>query len=96
MAFTLDYPPFIGPLIGTVLPTALAVVQFQDMGSVLLVPVGLDLLQVLLGSVVEPRLAGSQRGLAPFLVLFAVFFWSLVWGPPGALIGAPILTACRS
>jgi predicted PurR-regulated permease PerM len=27
------------------------------------------------------------------MVLFAVFFWSLLWGIPGALIGVPILIA---
>lgn len=93
MAFTLTYLPFIGRLTATVLPSALAVVQFQDIGSVLLVLVGLDLVQVLLGSVLEPRLADSQLGLSPFLLLFALFFWALVWGPPGAFIGVPILIA---
>ncbi|MCS6779532.1 MAG: AI-2E family transporter [Geminicoccaceae bacterium] len=93
MAFTLNYLPFIGPLIATVLPTALAIVQFQDLGTVLLVLLGLNLVQVLLGSVLEPRLAGSQLGLSPFLVLLAVFFWALVWGLPGAFIGVPILIA---
>lgn len=93
MAFTLNYLPFIGPLIATVLPTAVAVVQFQSPGPVLVVLLGLNSIQVVLGSLLEPRLAGAQVGLSPFVVLFAVFFWALVWGLPGAFIGVPILIA---
>lgn len=93
MAFTLNYLPFIGPLLATVLPTAIAVVQFQDLATVLLLFLGLNLIQVVLGSLLEPRLAGARLGLSPFLVLLAVFFWAIVWGLPGAFIGVPILIA---
>lgn len=93
MAFTLNFLPFIGPLLATVLPTLLALVQFQDLATVLLVLVGLNLVQILLGSLLEPRLAGSRIGLSPFLVLLAVFLGASVWGLPGAFLGVPVLIA---
>ena len=31
--------------------------------------------------------------MSPFLVLFAVFFWTLLWGIAGAFIGVPIVIA---
>lgn len=93
MAFALNYLPFIGPLVATVLPTLLALVQFQALGPTLVVLLGLNLVQTLLGSWLEPRLAGARLGLSPFLVLLAVFLGALVWGIAGAFLGVPVLIA---
>ena len=38
-------------------------------------------------------MAGATLSLSPFLVLFAVFFWSFLWGISGAFIGVPIVIA---
>jgi predicted PurR-regulated permease PerM len=56
--------------------------------------VGLNVIQFLIGSYLEPRIAGAALSLSPFLVLFAVFFWAFLWGLPGAFIGVPIVIAC--
>jgi predicted PurR-regulated permease PerM len=53
----------------------------------------LNLIQFLVGSYLEPRIAGSALSISPFLVLFAVFFWTFVWGIAGAFIGVPIVIA---
>jgi predicted PurR-regulated permease PerM len=50
-------------------------------------------IQFLVGSYLEPRMAGAALSLSPFLVLFAVFFWTFLWGIPGAFIGVPIVIA---
>lgn len=96
MAFALNYLPFIGPLVATVLPTLLALVQFQAVGLTLVVLVGLNLVQTFLGSWLEPRLAGARLGLSPFLVLLAVFLGALVWGIAGAFLGVPMLIAAAT
>lgn len=38
-------------------------------------------------------MAGSTLSISPSLVLFAVFFWTFVWGIAGAFIGVPIVIA---
>jgi hypothetical protein len=43
----------------------------------------LNLIQFLIGSYLEPRIAGAALALSPFVVLFAVFFWGLSLGHPG-------------
>jgi AI-2 transport protein TqsA len=53
----------------------------------------LNLIQFVVGSYVEPRVAGSAVAVSPFLVLFAVFFWTFMWGLFGAFIGVPITIA---
>jgi AI-2 transport protein TqsA len=93
IAFVLNYIPFLGPMIATLFPTAFTAAQFASWQMPLVMFVGLNLIQLVIGSYIEPRIAGARLALSPFLVLFAVFFWALLWGIPGAFIGVPILIA---
>lgn len=93
MAFTLNYIPFIGPLIATLLPTLFAMAQFDSWQAVLIVFASLNLIQFVVGSYLEPRIAGAALSMSPFVVLFSVFFWSYLWGILGAFIGVPIAIA---
>jgi AI-2 transport protein TqsA len=93
IAFVLNYIPFIGPLIATVFPTLFAIAQFESWRLALIVFLCLNLIQFLIGSYLEPRIAGAALSISPFAILFAVFFWSFLWGLPGAFIGVPIVIA---
>jgi AI-2 transport protein TqsA len=93
IAFVLNYIPFIGPLIATIFPTLFAIAQFESWQLALIVFLCLNLIQFLIGSYLEPRIAGAALSVSPFLILFAVFFWSFLWGIPGAFIGVPIVIA---
>jgi AI-2 transport protein TqsA len=98
IAFALNYIPFIGPFIATLFPTLLAMAQFASWQAVLGVFVCLNIIQFVVGSYVEPRVSGAVLAISPSLVLFAVFFWTFLWGLFGAFIGVPIaigvLTFC--
>ncbi len=93
MAFALNYIPFIGSLIATVFPTLFAVAQFDTWQSAVLVFACLQTIQFMVGSYLEPLIAGSVLSMSPFLVLFSVFFWTFLWGLFGAFIGVPIVIA---
>lgn len=93
MAFALNYIPFIGPLFATVLPTLFAVAQFDVWQNAIVVFACLNVIQFMVGSYLEPLIAGSILSMSPFLVLFAVFFWTFLWGISGAFIGVPIVIA---
>jgi AI-2 transport protein TqsA len=93
IAFALNYIPFIGPLVATVLPTLFAIAQFEAWQNAILVFGCLNLIQFLVGSYLEPRIAGSVLSMSPFMVLFAVFFWTFLWGIAGSFIGVPIVIA---
>ena len=92
-AFALNFIPFLGPLFATMLPTLFAIVQLENFLVPLGIFVGLNVVQFLIGSYLEPRVAGDQLSISPFLVLFAVFMWSMLWGIAGAFIGVPVLIA---
>jgi predicted PurR-regulated permease PerM len=53
----------------------------------------LNLIQFLVGSYLEPRIAGNALSISPFVVLFAVLFWTALWGIAGTFIGVPIVIA---
>jgi predicted PurR-regulated permease PerM len=90
LAFVLNFIPFIGSFVATLLPTLFAAAQFESLYAALVVFIGLNLLQFVIGSYLEPRVAGTAVSVSPFMVLVAVFFWGLLWGIAGAFIGVPI------
>ncbi|WP_395336421.1 AI-2E family transporter [Novosphingobium sp. BL-8H] len=99
IAFALNYIPFVGPFIATLLPTLLAMLQFDSWHTVIIVFLCLNVIQFVVGSYIEPQVAGNVLSMAPPLVLFAIFLWTFLWGLLGTFIGVPItiaiLTFCR-
>lgn len=93
IAFTLNYIPFMGPFVATLLPSIYALAQFGSPEAAIFIFAGLNVIQFVIGSYIEPRVAGYALAMSPFLVLFSVFFWSFVWGVFGAFIGVPITIA---
>lgn len=93
IAFVLNYIPFIGPLFATVFPTLFAFAQFESWKLAIAVFACLNAIQFFIGSYLEPRIAGATLSISPFVVLFAVFFWSFLWGIAGAFMGVPIVIA---
>ncbi|WP_273794551.1 AI-2E family transporter [Brucella intermedia] len=98
VAFILNFIPFLGPLVATLLITAFAFTHFANWQMALMVFIGLNIVQSVIGSVIEPRLTGKTISLSPFATLFSVFAWGSLWGVFGAFIGVPItivaLTFC--
>ena len=93
IAFVLNFIPFIGSFIATLLPTLFAAAQYESLSSAAWAFIGLNVVQFVVGSYIEPRVAGAAVSVSPFMVLFAVFFWAMLWGIAGAFIGVPILIA---
>jgi predicted PurR-regulated permease PerM len=91
LAFALNYIPFIGSFVATLLPALFAIAQLDTWQAVILVFVGLSAIQFLIGNYIEPLVAGAALSISPLIVVFAVFFFGFLWGIPGALIGVPIM-----
>jgi predicted PurR-regulated permease PerM len=91
IAFVLNYVPFIGSFVATLLPTLFALAQFASWQVSLTVFVCLNVIQFVVGSYIEPRVCGTVLAISPIVVLAAVFFWTFLWGLPGAFIGVPIV-----
>ena len=99
IAFALNYIPFLGPWVATILPALFAMAQFDTWQPIIILVLGLFVIQFVIGNYLEPLVAGAALAISPLAVIFAVFFWSFLWGIPGAFIGVPvtiaILTLCE-
>jgi predicted PurR-regulated permease PerM len=99
IAFALNYIPFLGPFVATILPALFAMAQFDSWQTIVIVFLGLFAIQFTIGNYLEPLVAGAALAISPLTVIFAIFFWSFLWGIPGAFIGVPvtiaILTLCE-
>jgi AI-2 transport protein TqsA len=93
IAFVLNYIPFIGPFVATLFPTLLAMTYFGSWQAILGIFVGLNIIQFTVGSYIEPLVSGGVLSISPFVVLFAIFFWTFLWGLIGTFIGVPITLA---
>ncbi len=52
-------------------------------------------IQMVIGNGIEPKLMGEGLQLHPVTVLLALSFWTLLWGPIGAILAVPITAGIR-
>jgi AI-2 transport protein TqsA len=88
--FLLNYIPTIGSMLGILLPTLLAVVQFATIGPVLAVIIGGGATQFLIGNIIEPRLMGTSLNISPLVVLISLAVWGSIWGLAGMFLSVPL------
>lgn len=86
----LNYIPYVGSLLGVLLPVALSLAQFGSFATTLILATLLIGAQTYVGNVLEPRMIGRQLNLSPFVVLAALSFWTALWGVPGAILAIPM------
>jgi predicted PurR-regulated permease PerM len=86
----LNFVPYVGSVLGAVLPALMAVVQFDDLGTVMTLLVSLTALQFAIGNFLDPYVMGNSLNLSPFAILVSLAVWSELWGVPGAFLAVPI------
>jgi predicted PurR-regulated permease PerM len=90
LVFVLNFIPTIGSILGTLLPAAFALVQFQDVGPAALLMVILGAIQFTIGNVVLPRLAGDTLNLSLTVTVLCLFVWGALWGVTGMFLAVPL------
>jgi len=90
LVFILNFIPYLGPFISSLLPAVLAVFQFGDLMHFVYVFVVLEGIQVILGNFVQPKMMGKSMNISPLAVLVALAFWSSIWGVVGMILAVPI------
>jgi predicted PurR-regulated permease PerM len=88
--FLLNYVPYVGSLVATFLPSAFAVFQFQSFSIFVWVFLGIQVVQILIGNILEPKVMGKTLNLSPLGVLTALTFWGMIWGVMGMILSVPI------
>jgi predicted PurR-regulated permease PerM len=91
----LHFIPYVGPAVGLVLPTAMALLQYGNAKNVLIVAGIYVALVSLQGNVVDPIFLGKQLRLSSIVVFVGSLFWFWIWGPVGLFLAVPLLSSIR-
>jgi len=95
-AFVLNFIPNVGSVISTLLPLPVVALNPEVSTTVAVLAIAIPgALQFAIGNVLEPRLLGTSLDLHPIVILVALIFWSVIWGPVGMLLAAPITAILR-
>ncbi|RKE83627.1 AI-2E family transporter [Rhizobium sp. AG855] len=93
LTLVLRFVPYIGPVIGMVLPLFLALAIAPGWSLVLWVAALFATVELISNNVIEPWLYGAHTGLSPLAIIVSAIFWSWLWGPLGLMLSTP-LTVC--
>jgi predicted PurR-regulated permease PerM len=94
LAFFLNYVPNIGSIIAAIPAVLLAVIQLGFVKAVI-VASGYVVINLIVGSVVEPRFMGRGLGLSTLVVFLSLLFWGWVLGSVGMLLSVPLTMTAK-
>ncbi len=95
MAAVLNFVPFLGPLLGTIVVGLVALAEFDRVGNALVVPLVYVAITTLEGNFITPAIFGRSMHLNPVMVILSLVFWGWIWGVGGALLAVPLLAAVK-
>ena len=94
LAFMLNYVPTIGSFIAALPAVLLALVQLGPTHAAA-AAAGYVVVNVVIGSVVEPRFMGRGLGLSTLVVFLSLVFWGWILGPVGMLLSVPLTMTAK-
>ncbi|MGA8272060.1 MAG: AI-2E family transporter [Candidatus Sulfotelmatobacter sp.] len=89
----LRFVPYVGSLIASALPIAVALAVFPGWYQAGLILAAFVFLELIVSYIVEPMLYGAHTGISSLAILVAAVFWTTLWGPVGLILSTP-LTVC--
>lgn len=87
----LNYIPYLGPIVASVLLFVGALMTFPDIWAAMLPPLIFLVLHTIEANAITPMIVGEKIEVNPLLILISLSFWAWVWGTTGALLAVPLL-----
>ncbi|MCB0324905.1 MAG: AI-2E family transporter [Bdellovibrionales bacterium] len=95
MGGVLNFIPYLGLIVGTLVVGIAAVFTYPSLLSALAVPAIFYCISAIEGAFVTPAILGRRFMFNPALIFFWVSLWTWIWGPVGALLAFPLLVTIR-
>lgn len=87
--------PYIGIIIGSLLPALVALAtkdsHFYALGVICL----FGFIQFIEGYFITPKIIGSQVSINPFIAIFSLLAFAMLWGIPGMIVAIPITATLK-
>ena len=84
------FVPYVGSVLAAVPPILLAAAIDPGWGLFFATAAVFVIGEPLMGHIVEPLVLGKRAGISPFAMVASAGFWTLIWGPVGLILAAPM------
>ncbi|HJT11951.1 MAG TPA: AI-2E family transporter [Dongiaceae bacterium] len=95
MAGILNYVPFLGHTVSTIIIAVVALLSFPEIGAALIPPGLFIVIAALEGNVITPMILARRLTLNPVAVVAALLIWGWMWGIVGLLLAVPLLVVAK-
>jgi AI-2 transport protein TqsA len=95
IAFLLNFIPNVGSIIAVIPPVVVAFLQFETPTPGLVSLIGLTVVQMTIGNVIEPRVMAHSLDLSTLVVFVSMIFWGWLWGMVGVILAVPLTAAIK-
>jgi AI-2 transport protein TqsA len=96
MAFLLNFVPNVGPLVASLLPVPLILLDPEGSIGWMVAAISVACaIQAISGNLVEPKLMGNSSDLHPVTILVALMFWGMMWGIIGMFLATPVTAGLK-
>ncbi|MFT4833519.1 MAG: AI-2 transport protein TqsA [Marinoscillum sp.] len=90
LGFVLNYIPYVGSLIAIVPPLLIGGLTADSVSEFFFLFLALEGVQLVMGSVIEPKMTGNLLSINTVTILFSLVFWAFLWGTAGMLLSVPL------
>lgn len=90
-----NFVPYVGAACMILILSLVALVTYNDIGMILLVPASILAMSILEGQFFTPHTVGRRLALSPVAIFITLVVMGWMWGIVGAIIAVPLLAAFK-
>lgn len=87
--------PYIGVIIGSLLPALVALATKDSLLYPVLVIAIFGFIQFLEGNFITPKVTGLKVSINPFVAIVSIILFSMLWGVSGMIVALPVIASLK-
>lgn len=91
----LNVLPFIGAILGALIPAGAVLIQDRPLGTLLIVVLTVVALHTVCLNFLVPKIIGKRVSISPVAATIGIMFWGWLWGLIGVLLAIPLTALVR-